>query len=200
MSLSRKVYIAVGYALSGWMAFTLQPGFGSMLEQWDTAKLTKESKGIRIGEVTSKWSSWDPARGMVYTYVKLNVSETLKGIHQKEVLLRIPGGETEGIRMVVHGMASFGLGEKALVFTGLDEEGAPYITGWTQGKFKIVSDRSSGQDMALFQAPSNVEFYTRAQKGQVKHVVATHVERRLPLKELIREIQTAVRMEVEVTR
>lgn len=165
----------------------------TMMEQFDTASLTKMSNSIQIGEVTSTWSSWDPANRMVYTYVKLRVEQTLKGKPVQEVLIRQAGGQAGGYGMVVHGMASFALRERALVFLQNDREGAPTVAGMAQGKFRIFKSSMSGEDMAQFQAPNNLEFFTRGgDSGQVRHVVAGHAERRVSLRTLVGEIQQNV--------
>ena len=191
--------VALGFSV---FLFTLllRATYASMLEQWDTQKLTKESKSIQVGEVVTKWSSYDPERRMTYTYVKLKINQTLKGVPQKETLLRIPGGEADGIRTVVHGVANFRLKEKALVFVNQAPDGAPEVVGMTQGKFNIHKDLVTGEEMAQFKVSRNVEFYTRSStiKRETRHVVSSHAERRLPLKDLIQEIQIAIRAEADM--
>jgi len=168
------------------------------LEHWDTPKLTKESKWVHIGEITSMWSSWDPQRRMVYTYVKMRVNETLKGGQATEVLIRQPGGKANGYGMVVHGMASFSRGEKALVFLKEDDDGAPSIVGMAQGKFRIFRNQT-GEEVATFRAPSRVEFFTRGEQGKIRHLVSSQVERRIPIRDLVHEIRSSVQTEGSVS-
>jgi hypothetical protein len=167
----------------------------TMLEVWDTAKLTQESKSVQIGEVTSRYSSWDPEKKMIYTYVNLRVDQTLKGKPAQEVQIRLPGGEADGIRMIVHGVASFGNQERAVVFLQNDADGAPVVVGMAQGKYRIIRNKATGEETAVFQKPENLEFYTRGLSGQSRHVVSAPVERRVPLRLLIEEIQSAIRAE-----
>jgi hypothetical protein len=164
----------------------------SMLEQMDTAALTKQSRWIHIGEVTSSWSSPDASNKMIYTYVKLRVDQTLKGQPVQEVLIRVPGGRLKDLGMVVHGMAHFTRGERTLVFLGQDRDGAPSVVGMAQGKYRIFKSSLSGEDMAMFQAPSNLEIMRRTPNGPMRQVVATEVERRVSLKSLLSEIQSAM--------
>ncbi len=164
----------------------------SMLERWDTARLTQESKSIRIGQVTSRWSSWDPDKRMVYTYIKLRVDETLKGDSRSEVLIRQPGGQAAGVGMVVHGMASFQKGERALIFLKHDADGAPTVSGMAQGKYLIKNHPDSGTDFAEFEPPSNAEFYIRGARGENHEISKASIYRKLPLQELVREIRFAI--------
>jgi hypothetical protein len=153
--------------------------------------LTKESKWIQRGEIVSMWSSWDPDRRMIYTYIKMRVDETLKGEQKGEVLFRQPGGQSGKLGMTVHGVAHFTRGERALVFLKQDDDGAPSLAGMAQGKFRLFNS-AKGEEMALYRAPSSVEFFTRGDGGQIRHVVSSQTERRIPVRDLIAEIKAAM--------
>lgn len=185
--------IAITLTVAG--TFLSATAHATMVEQLNTTQLTREAKAVQVGKVTSAWSSWDPEKRMVYTYVKFKVDQTLKGQPQQEILIRQPGGRAGGIGMVVHGVANFRTGERALVFLKHDADGAPSLVGMAQGKFRIYRSAVTGEEMALFRAPQNLEFYARGQKGRSLHVVQSPAERRIPLRDLIGEIQAAVRSE-----
>ncbi len=189
----RRKSIAILLALGGILVG--RAASATMLQELDTAQLTREARSVQLGEITSSWSSWDPEKRMVYTYVKMRVDQTLKGDANREVLIRQPGGRAGGIGMIVHGVASFRPGERALVFLKVDADGAPTVVGMAQGKFRIYRSAVTGEEMALFRAPRNLEFYTRGERGQALHVVNSPVEKRIPLRDLIGEIQAAVRSE-----
>jgi len=189
-----KAFIVFAFVSSLWFGVS----HATMLERWDTNRLTKESKSIQIGEVLTKWSSWDPEKKMVYTYIRMRVDSTIKGKKQEEVLFRQPGGQSNGIGMVVHGVANFRQGERVLVFLGVSEDGAPTPVGLAQGKFRLYKSQLTGEDMALFRAPKNVEFLVRGEQGQQTHVVESHDEQRIPLKVLVQEIQSAMGGEANV--
>lgn len=167
----------------------------SMLEQLDTHRLTLKAQAIRIGQVTDQWSSWDPDRNMVFTYTKLNIDQTLKGKKREELLIRQPGGMANGLRMVVHGVAQFKKGERALVFIQHDVDGAPSVLGMTQGKYRIYKSAVTGEEMAVFRAPSDVEFFQRTSNGLVHSHGSHAVQKRILLRDLIDEIQTVLRLE-----
>ncbi|MFH1263679.1 MAG: hypothetical protein V1495_09600 [Pseudomonadota bacterium] len=167
----------------------------TMMLELNTTQLTQQARTVQVGKVTSSWSSWDSGKRMIFTYVKLKVDQTIKGQPQSEVMFRMPGGRTGGIGMVVHGMASFHPGERALVFLQQDSDGAPSLVGMAQGKFQIYRSAVTGEDMAVFRAPKNLEFYTRGTRGAALHVVNTPTEKRVLLRDLIGEIQAAARTE-----
>ncbi|MFH1017044.1 MAG: hypothetical protein V1798_02540 [Pseudomonadota bacterium] len=164
----------------------------SMVEQLDTTRLTKQARWIHVGQVTDSWSSPDSSNGMIFTYVKMHVEQTVKGEPAQEVLIRIPGGRFRDHGMIVHGMVRFSRGERALVFLDSDREGNPSVVGLAQGKFRVYKSPVNGEDMAMFQAPSDLEVISRTATGSIRQVVATQVERRVLLKSLLSDIRSAM--------
>jgi hypothetical protein len=191
--MTREKWFAVSLALVG--AFAVRNAGATMLEELNTVQLTKEANTVQLGEVTSERAAWDAEKQMVFTYVDFKVDQTLKGEPAETVTIRQAGGRSGGIRMVVHGMPSFRTGERALVFLKHDADGTPSVVGMAQGKYRIYRSAVTGEEMALFRAPRNLEFYTRAASGQALHVVESPAEKRVPLRDLIGEIQAAVRSE-----
>lgn len=173
------------------LLLSISPSFASMTELLSTKQLAQGADSIRMGEVTAQWSSWDAEKKMVYTYTKLKVSETVKGQAHDEVLIKQPGGEVGNVGMRVHGMAVFRKGERALVFLRKGEGDYPALVGLSQGKFNIVRDRQTGDDKAVFSAPSDGEFYRRGERGAAQRLSAASVRREQTLKSLIEEIRGA---------
>ncbi len=61
----------------------------------------------------------DPRTGIVFTHVRLDLLEDMKGVSPSgTVELRLAGGEAEGVRTVVPGMPTFRLGEEAILLLG----------------------------------------------------------------------------------
>jgi hypothetical protein len=164
----------------------------TLMEELDTAQLTREAKAVQLGQVVSERSVWDPDQRMVFTYVRFRVEETLKGDPREEVTIRQPGGRAGEIRMVIHGLASFLPGERALVFLKHDDDGAPSVVGMAQGKFRVYRSPVTGEEMALFRAPKNLEFVTRGRNGRSFNVTRHPEEKRIPLRDLKEEIRTLV--------
>src|SRR5262245_26488155 len=116
----RRVYTFLGVCLS------LTSAQATMMEQLDTKRLTKASSAIHLGKVISREPVWEDSEcNVIYTKVKLSVERTIKGSPDKEVIIRIPGGQVKekDRGMVAHGMASFKDGERTLVFLSRDKDG-----------------------------------------------------------------------------
>lgn len=156
-----------------------------------TKVLTKSAQSIKVGTVESKWSAWDPQKKMIFTYIKFRVSENVKGSNDKETLIRQPGGQVDGHGMIVHGVANFSLGEKALVFVRHDADGAPALVGLAQGKFRIFTDNSTQKEMAAFDVPQNAEFVEPVGAGQYRALRFTQKSYSRPLGELLKTIKAA---------
>ncbi|MCB0309266.1 MAG: hypothetical protein KDD48_07825 [Bdellovibrionales bacterium] len=170
------------------MAFMLlvQPSLASMVELWSTTKLANESDSVRIGKVSTQWSSWDPQTKSISTYIKLKVIDTVKGPSEEEILIKQPGGEVGDIGMRVHGMATFISGEKVLVF--LKDRS---VVGMAQGKYHVSNDPETGEEVAEFSAPPDVEFYDPIRQTLRQQVHGLNLKKKVPLKYLIEEIRNA---------
>ncbi len=187
----RKSFLSLSLSLVALVAWANAQA--TSVQEMNTQGLTQDSQWVHIGKVTSSWSSYDPDRGMIFTYVKLRVDETLKGSKQSEVLIRQPGGQSNGYGQVVHGMMRFKKGERALVFLKQDRDGAPTLTGITQGKYRIYKSLQNGEEMALYQVPKEHEFARKNAYGKVeRHHVHSSESRRVPLSQLVEEIRDSV--------
>lgn len=183
----RQKWIAIAMIIGG--VGLCKTADATMLQELSTVQLTQQSNSVTIGEVTASHSAWDPEKRMVFTYIDFKVNQTLKGRAQERLTIRQAGGRANGIGMIVHGMAVFHPGERALLFLSQDAEGVPSIVNMAQGKFRIYRSVLTGEDMALFRAPKNLEFHTHGQ--HIHHPQ----EKRIPLRDLIEEIQDVVRSE-----
>ncbi|MCI5071966.1 hypothetical protein MRY82_03340 [bacterium] len=163
------------------------------------------SEAVRVGKVTRTYSSWDPENKMIYTYVKLNVSQTVKGEPAKEVLMKIPGGESNGVQMRVHGVAHFKKGEETMVFLR-NHQGAPTVVGMAQGKYIVSTDPQSGKKMVSRHLPKSLEFVQNKAVQQIQglHKAHTHQHEHavtvendsMELSEMVHHIQEAMEKEV----
>jgi hypothetical protein len=59
-------------------------------------------------------------------------------------VLRVLGGETEGMKMIVNGGVSFEQGEQTAVFLKRKDSQVFEVVGWAQGKYTI-KENSIGQ-------------------------------------------------------
>ncbi len=171
------------------------PSRASLIELLSTKELTHKSKSIVLGKVSSQWSSFDPEKRMVYTYVKLLVDQTIKGQQQKEILLRIPGGRTKTVAVMVHGMVHFEKGEKTLVFLDHDQDGAPTVLSMSLGKYRIQTDPQTQEEMAHFQAPNNAEYVSLRKSPNLTMLSGQQASHSYKLSHLIGEIREAMKEE-----
>lgn len=126
--------------------------------------LNRESETILIGTVKeilpSKWNTPDAKRpgkliadlgpdDTMYTDIIISVEKYLKNpLDQKEVIVRIEGGEDDFTEVNVDYEPSFETGEKVLLY--LCEDSSPMtkgirpehfaVTGYYQGKFTLTND------------------------------------------------------------
>ncbi len=103
----------------------------------DLETLTAKSEAIVQGKVTDM----APTRvdGRIYTYITLEVNETLKGKEQETITFRIMGGRVDDLVTIVHGTPSFSMNEEVLVFLERPLEDKPLVvTGMVQGKFHVT--------------------------------------------------------------
>ena len=79
--------------------------------------LVNGADSVVVGTVVERSSYWNDEHTRIYTSVVLSVEESLKSTtgHDK-IIVTLPGGEAEGIGLLVSDMPSFDQGEKVVVF------------------------------------------------------------------------------------
>lgn len=177
------------------------PAQGSVVYKMSPAELAQEAHEVRIGEVVSTWTSPDPEKKIIYTYVKIKVDRTLKGEERSEVLLRQAGGKYQyadtgqTFRQKIFGMESFTKGEKGIFFIKHTQDGAPTVM--FQGKHNILKDPETGQPQAARSYAKDVHYVDKNMRTlQSKHRAFAKQEVR-PLTEVIRDIEAAVQKQKE---
>lgn len=144
--------------------------------------LIESSRVIVIGEVASTSCQWDDAHQRIYTYVKLNVSEILKGnIQGQQIVLKQLGGEVDGTEMVVDGAPGFANGEKVLLFLNSARDGTLRVAHLFQGKYEILNNGTvkRGVNEAVVSLQSAGAEYTDSAelnsfKDKIRRTIAEH--------------------------
>src|SRR5262249_19734621 len=109
-------------------------------------EMVVESRAIVTGRVTDVSTAVDTNTDLVYTYIRLQVNEVLKGkIIDSEVVLKELGGETRDRGTMVLGMPRFQEGQDVLVYLNTWPDGALRVHQGFLGKFNITRDASTGQ-------------------------------------------------------
>lgn len=103
--------------------------------------LAREAKHIVVGTVTGIDGEYDPSGTFIRSNVTLEVERSFRGHAPDTIVLRTPGGQVGGMGQVALGVANFEVGERVLVFlTTWEEDGAPKVLGYVQGKSRVGTD------------------------------------------------------------
>lgn len=130
----------------------------SMVLAMELPEITAQADAIVVAEVASAASAFEENRQSIRTEIQLRVQESWKGQFlgkSRTVKLVQPGGVVGDLEMRVHGLPSFSVGEKAVLFlTARDKAHAEFgfvLTGMGQGKRRLFA-AAGGELMA---APSD---------------------------------------------
>jgi hypothetical protein len=114
------------------------------------ADLAASAVSVVRGRVTAIASHWNAGRRQIFTDVTLAVDEVLSGpVLAATVTLRQPGGSVAGLEHWIEGSPEFRVGEPVLVFLRAARDGTLRVAHFFQGKFSIVRDPFSGEDLAV---------------------------------------------------
>jgi len=121
--------------------------------------LTAASQTVAYGTVIASRVEWDQGRNWIYTIYTIQPAQYLKGQLGTAFELREPGGELDGIAMVVAGVPHFEVGQEAALFVWTDPTGHHQVSGFEQGAVPIETDAATGSKtarraMALGSAPA----------------------------------------------
>lgn len=106
--------------------------------------LTEESQTVVYGNVLASHVEWNSARTMIYTVYDVQALEYLKGNLGPVFQLHEPGGELEGMAMIVSGVPQFTAGQEAVFFVWTSPQGLRQVTGFEQGNLPVITDPVTG--------------------------------------------------------
>jgi hypothetical protein len=115
----------------------------AMMIELSPAQLTAQADIIVTGTVTGLNSHWDASHSAIVTDVAVTVEQFQKGTSDRQVTVRVPGGEVGDIGMAVEDMPTFTLGQKVTLHLLRTADRAVFqlLGGW-QG---AVIDGKPGQ-------------------------------------------------------
>ena len=112
-------------------------------------QLVDASDNVVKGTVTEVWTEPDRSTGMVWTHAQIEVQTVLKGDEELQiVVLEQPGGIWGTKDAIVEGVARFSVGETGYFFVENLESGRTVPVGMFQGKFNIIMDPYSRQEIS----------------------------------------------------
>lgn len=142
----RRVYRLSKYCLVVLVSLCLAPiGRSQESRNMSVDELTAAADTVVIGRVTDIRSLWSDPRHLV-TVSTIAVSEVLKGDAAAEIRVVVPGGIDANrkfpVAMTYPGAPQFGSNEQVFLFLTSDPDapGALAVTGWSEGKYSIVTD------------------------------------------------------------
>jgi len=112
----------------------------SLLRAMSLAELAQASDRVVVGNVVGVNAAWDLQHRKIISTIEVDVDETWKGqagVNRRIAIVQ-PGGSVGDIEMTVHGMPSFSVGERALLF--LQGHGRFQVVGMSQGKRSLAWD------------------------------------------------------------
>ena len=115
--------------------------------------LTSQSQTVAYGTVVASRVEWDAAHRWIFTIYTVQPSQYLKGHLGASFELREPGGERDGIGMMVPSVPHFDVGAEAVFFVWTDPKGFHQVSGFEQGAVSILTDPATGARTASRMIP-----------------------------------------------
>jgi len=114
-----------------------------IVEKLSIEEKIKRADAIMMGTVEYMQSQWEEANGgkRIFTYVYIDVEQYIKGIGERLVEIKVPGGKVGEITEWVSDTPQFTPGEKVILFL---KPGFFRIVGWYQGKYTVKDDKVLG--------------------------------------------------------
>jgi hypothetical protein len=120
-------------------------------------ELGLQSDAVIRGKVLSVESFWNSSHTKVFTRARIAVDETYKGNPRSTVDLIQLGGVVGNVKVTVHGSPRWETGEEVLLFAEPRKAGDFQVTGFSQGKLKILRDPKTGQAYVRAQVEGGAE-------------------------------------------
>jgi hypothetical protein len=139
--------LLVGVVLLGAL-WACRPAGATVVVPVPIDSLARDADVVVVGRVTKIASYWEPRHASVFTRITLAVDEVWKGDGVGATLVvRQVGGQLPGRHAWVFGSPEFTRGEKVLVFLRRMADGALRVVHLYQGKFSVVPDSETGEEL-----------------------------------------------------
>ena len=109
-------------------------------------QLIASSRVILLGEVQSVKAQWDLNHENINTYVKIRISQALKGQLQNDtIVFKQLGGTVGEDSTVIFGAPEYKAGQRVLLFLDTAHDGTLRVAHLFQGKYDVADDRNTGR-------------------------------------------------------
>jgi hypothetical protein len=111
-------------------------------------ELAKRATVIFTGSVQDVHSAYEPDHSMIYTYIQVGITQSLKGEPREgTITLRQMGGTVGEETVILSGGPDFEPSDRVLLFAGpLGRTGYYGVLGTFYGKYDIGTDPATGRD------------------------------------------------------
>ncbi len=141
----------------------------TILIKKDLSQLAAEAELIVIAKVGNQSARYAKGTRVIFTYTDLTIERVLKGASDKTMTVAEVGGKVGDITLHVESMPKFREGERVLLFIKKDTLGQQRVHGAIQGKFQVVHNFATHEDLVLFDKGlryvTNSSFATKGDKS-----------------------------------
>jgi len=172
----RAAGLVAACALVAWLGVG-RPAQATVIVPAGVAELATEARAIAHGRVVRIETRQGEGR-RVERLVTVQVFDYLKGGLGNVVQLQLPGGTLGRYRTIMIGAPEIEEGDEVVLFLGQrDGDALPYVLGFHQGLYRLVSDPSTGERFVM---PPPVQGVGGESGGQPVTVTRGDVNRRPP--------------------
>jgi len=138
-----------------WAFTALIPLYATTVIKASLDDLIEKSTTIVRGKVVG---SYNTAQGpLVYTYYKIQVSQTLKGAPATQIDVQVPGGTFRGVQQNIAGVPQLTTGTEYVLFLWIGPSKTTHLLGLSQGVLDITTD-AAGNVVVVRQPNSELSF------------------------------------------
>jgi hypothetical protein len=115
---------------------------GATVEAMTLEQMALRANMIFVGRAVSSRADWNAQHTRIYTYTTFEVERFIKGgSGEREMTIRLWGGQVGPLRAIVPGTPDFARGEEVLLFCVGSGARIPTVLGLALGKFTLTRDR-----------------------------------------------------------
>lgn len=131
-------------------------------------ELITSSRVILTGEVTAVKARWDNENKYIYTNVKVQVSDVLKGqIASDFVVFKQLGGTVGDEATVIYGAPEYKKGQRVLLFLDTAGDGTLRVAHLFQGNYNILEDKATGKPRVERKVDGTVNLLGEAESPKI---------------------------------
>jgi Matrixin/FG-GAP-like repeat/Fibronectin type III domain len=145
-SISRLAWQSLALVMA--VLFIARPGFATTAVMLSNEQIIISSRVIIVGEVESVKAQWEVNHPIINTYVKIHITEILKGrLQGGQIVLKQLGGTVGDTSMRIYGAPEYRVGQRVLLFLNTASDGTLHVAHLFQGKYDVKQDEATGRTL-----------------------------------------------------